>query len=68
MFTDPFFNSRPCFLSCVYMCVCEGGGGRIMNTDATTQLQVLMTSHSSSMYPKQDVVLADAIPEWGSHP
>ncbi len=35
-----------------------------MNTGATNQ--VLMTPRSSPVYPKQEVVLEEPIPEWGS--
>ena len=36
----------------------------LVKTDATTQ--VLMTPRSSSVYPKQVVILEEPIPEWGS--
>ncbi len=41
-----------------------GGGCALVNNDATSQ--VLMTPYSSSVYPKQEVVLEGPIPEWGS--
>ncbi len=61
----PIFNSRPSYLS--FFCVCVRLGGLVLvNIVATTQ--VLMTSHFSPVDRKQEVVLEEPIPEWGTHP
>ena len=65
MFTDPFstvdyLGVFPLLFSLFFW----GGGGPLVNTDATTQ--VSMTPRSSPVYPKQDVVLEEPISEWGS--
>ncbi len=41
-----------------------GGVFALVNTGVTTQ--VLMTPRSILVYPKQEVVLGEPIPEWGS--